>query len=159
MPSWKSSISDNDTWKLARFIHKLPGGLGAPSASTPAPSSAQAANSKQDKYALKIPGGLAFSEIRGYEGWQVIAVSHNGSALAAILGNPVMINAYKAGIPGNGKPFPDGAKMAKVHWNVKKLETFSLRGGARHPARRRLDGEGQQEVRGQRRMGLWRVRL
>ena len=24
MPSWKSSISDNDTWKLARFIHNLP---------------------------------------------------------------------------------------------------------------------------------------
>jgi hypothetical protein len=38
---------------------------------------------------------------------------------AAILGNPVMINAYKAGIPGNGKPFPDGARMAKVHWNAK----------------------------------------
>ena len=25
---------------------------------------------------------------------------------------------------GNGKPFPDGAKMAKIHWNPKKLETF-----------------------------------
>ena len=33
-----------------------------------------------------------------------------------------MIAAYKAGIPGNGKPFPDGAKMAKVHWNIKKNE-------------------------------------
>ena len=40
-----------------------------------------------------------------------------------ILGNPAMIEAYKAGIPGNGKPFPDGAKMAKVHWNPKKDET------------------------------------
>jgi hypothetical protein len=36
--------------------------------------------------------------------------------MAAILGNPAMIAAYEAGIPGNGKPFPDGAKMAKVHW-------------------------------------------
>ena len=27
-----------------------------------------------------------------------------------------MIKAYKEGYPGNGKPFPDGAKMAKVHW-------------------------------------------
>ena len=124
MPSWKSSISDNDTWKLARFIHKLPGGLGAASASTAVPSPAQAAISKQDKYALKIPGGLAFSEFKGYEGWQVIAVSHNGSTLAAILGNPAMIDAYKAGIPSNGKPFPDGAKMVKVHWNVKKMEAF-----------------------------------
>jgi mono/diheme cytochrome c family protein len=118
MPAWKSSISDNDTWKLARFIHKLPR-LDAASASTAVPSPAQAAISSQDKYTLKIPNGLAFSEFRGYEGWPVIAISHNGNTLAAILGNPVMINAYKAGIPGNGKPFPDGAKMAKVHWNAK----------------------------------------
>jgi Cytochrome P460 len=75
----------------------------------------------QDKYTLKVPGGLAFSEFRGYESWQVISVSHHGDALAAILGNPAMIAAYKAGIPENGKPFPDGAKMAKVHWNVKTI--------------------------------------
>ncbi len=118
MPSWKSSISDNDTWKLARFIHKLPS-LDAASASTAVPSQAQVAVSAQDKDALKIPNGLAFSEFRGYESWTVISLSHNGDKLAAILGNPVMISAYKAGIPGNGKPFPDGAKMAKVHWNAK----------------------------------------
>ena len=29
----------------------------------------------------------------------------------------VMIDAYRAGIPGNGKPFPEDAKMAKVHWS------------------------------------------
>jgi hypothetical protein len=82
----------------------------------------QAATSKQDKYTLKVPNGLAFSEFRGYENWQTISISHNGPHLALILGNPVMIDAYKAGIPGNGKPFPDGAKMAKVHWNPKKNE-------------------------------------
>ena len=37
-----------------------------------------------------------------------------------ILGNSIMIDAYKEGVPGNGKPFPDGAKMAKIHWNPKK---------------------------------------
>ena len=111
-------ISVDDTWKLARFIHNLPH-LAAASAATAAPSQAQAATSTQDKYALKIPNGLAFSESRGYETWQVISISHNGSTLAAIVGNPVMINAYKAGIPRNGKPFPDGAKMVKVHWNAK----------------------------------------
>jgi mono/diheme cytochrome c family protein len=118
MPSWKSSISANDTWKLARFIHNLPR-LEAASASTTVPSQAQAAVSAQDKYALKIPNGLAFSQFTGYEGWSAISVSHNRDKLAVILGNPVMINAFKAGIPGNGKPFPDGAKMAKVHWNAK----------------------------------------
>jgi hypothetical protein len=81
---------------------------------------AGAAISAQDKYTVKVPNGLAFSEFRGYEGWQTISVSHNGPVLAVILGNPAMINAYKAGIPDNGKPFPDGAKMAKVHWIAKK---------------------------------------
>jgi hypothetical protein len=79
--------------------------------------------SAQDKFTLRVPNGLAFSEFRGYESWQAISVSHNGDLLALIVGNPVMIDAYKAGIPGNGKPFPDGAKMAKVHWNAKKNET------------------------------------
>ncbi len=76
----------------------------------------------QDRYALKVPGGLAFADFRGYEDWQTIAVSHNGEKLATILGNPAMIEAYKAGIPGNGKPFPDGARMAKIHWVAKKDE-------------------------------------
>ena len=117
MPSWKSSISDNDTWKLARVIHNLP--RLAASASPTVTSQGQAGISTQDKYSLKIPNGLAFAEFRGYEGWPMIAISHNGNMLAAILGNPATINAYKAGIPGNGRPFPDGAKMAKVHWNAK----------------------------------------
>ena len=76
----------------------------------------------QDKYTVAVPGGLAFSEFRGYESWQVIALSVNGGKLAAILGNPAMIQAYKDGIPGNGKPFPDGARMAKVHWEPRKAE-------------------------------------
>lgn len=80
--------------------------------------------SAQTKYTLKVPGGLAFSEFRGYEGWQVVSVSQDGPLIAAILANPVMIQAYQKGIPGNGKPFPDGSKMAKIHWNPKKLETF-----------------------------------
>jgi hypothetical protein len=87
-------------------------------------ASGAAISAARDKYSVKVPNGLAFSEFRGYESWQVIAVSHNGELLAAILGNPAMIDAYRAGIPSNGKPFPDGAKMAKVHWNAKKNEAF-----------------------------------
>ena len=83
-----------------------------------------AAISAQDKYIVQVPGGLAFSEFRGYEGWPVIAISENQGQIAAILGNPVMIDAYKEGVPGNGKPFPDGAKMAKIHWNPKKQEAY-----------------------------------
>ena len=78
----------------------------------------------QAKYTVRVPNGLTFAEFRGYEGWQTISLSQSEKAIAVILGNPVMINAYQAGIPGNGKPFPDGAKMAKVHWNPKKHDTF-----------------------------------
>ena len=80
--------------------------------------------SAQDKYTVKVPGGLAFSEFRGYEDWQVIAISENLGLIAVIMGNPVMIDAYKKGVPGNGEPFPDGSKMAKIHWNPKKQETY-----------------------------------
>jgi hypothetical protein len=80
--------------------------------------------SAQDKYTLKVPNGLAFSEFRGYEDWQAVSISQDGDLMAAILANPVMIDAYRAGVPGNGKPFPDGSKMAKIHWNPKKMETF-----------------------------------
>ncbi len=76
--------------------------------------------SGQDKYSVKVPDGLAFSEFRGYETWQIIAVSQTGDLLVAVLGNPEIIAAYQAGVPGNGKPFPDGSKMAKIHWNAKK---------------------------------------
>ncbi len=81
--------------------------------------------SAQDKYTVKVPNGLAFSEFRGYEAWQVVSISQDGPHIAAILANPVMIKAYLAGVPGNGKPFPDGCKMAKIHWNPKKMETFT----------------------------------
>ena len=123
MPSWKSSISDDDTWKLARFIHNL-SRLNAATAPTAVQSQARPAGSAQDKYALKIPNGLAFSEFRGYEDWQTVSISHHGDHMALILANPAMIDAYRSGVPGNGKSFPDGSKMAKVHWNLKKMETF-----------------------------------
>jgi hypothetical protein len=79
-----------------------------------------ASSSGQDKYTVKVPDGLAFSEFRGYEKWQVVSLSH-GALLAVIVGNPVAIAAYEQGIPGNGKPFPDGAKLAKIHWNPKTV--------------------------------------
>src|SRR5271165_407656 len=75
-----------------------------------------------DKYTVKVPGGLAFSEFKGYESWQVIAISENNGRMAAIVGNPATIKAYQEGIPGNGKAFPEGAKMAKIHWIPKTNE-------------------------------------
>ena len=78
----------------------------------------------QDKHAAKVPGGLAMSEFSGYEGWQAIAMSRNERVVAITLGNPEMIAAYQAGFPANGKPVPDGARMAKIHWTPKPNEFF-----------------------------------
>jgi hypothetical protein len=74
----------------------------------------------QDKYALKSPSGIAFSDFKGYEDWAVISSARTDKELKVILGNPIMIKAYKAGFPGNGKPFPEGSKTAKLQWTFKK---------------------------------------
>src|SRR5262245_45675256 len=71
---------------------------------------------RPDKYKLKVPGGLAFAEFRGYEDWAVVTIHQTDDLLKVIVGNPVAINAFRAGIPRNGKAFPDGAKMAKIEW-------------------------------------------
>jgi len=83
-------------------------------------ASGGAAVSAQDRYMVQVPQGLSFSEFRGYEDWQTIGVSQTDDTIEVILGNPAMIEAYRGGSPGNGKPFPDGAKMAKIHWTIKK---------------------------------------
>jgi hypothetical protein len=84
---------------------------------------ASSAQDTQDKYTLKIPGGLAFSDFKGYEGWLAVGPSLTDAqnVIRLIVANPVMIDAYKEGVPGNGKPFPDGSKIAKIEWRPKKL--------------------------------------
>jgi hypothetical protein len=74
----------------------------------------------QDRFTLKVPNGLAFSEFRGYQTWQNVAVSQTENGLKVIAANTAMINAYKNGIPGNGKRFPDGSKIVKIEWSPKK---------------------------------------
>jgi hypothetical protein len=73
-----------------------------------------------DKYSLKSPSGIAFSDFRGYEDWADVSSARTDEILKVIVANPKMINAYKAGIPGNGQPFPDGSKIVKLQWKHKK---------------------------------------
>ena len=83
--------------------------------------------SAQDKYTVKVPGGLAFSEFRGYEAWEAISTSRNGRVVAMILGNPVMIDAYRAGIPGNGKPVPDGPRWPRFIGPRNRMSSSRMR--------------------------------
>jgi len=78
------------------------------------------AASKQDKWTLQLPGGVAFADFKGYGDWQLISSSKTDDRMKVILGNPTIIAAYKSGIPANGKPFPEGSKIAKLQWKPKK---------------------------------------
>jgi hypothetical protein len=74
----------------------------------------------QDKYSLKSPSGIAFSDFRGYEDWVAASSARVDGTLKVIVANPSMITAYKAGVPGNGKPFPEGSMIVKLQWKSKK---------------------------------------
>ncbi|HTZ81784.1 MAG TPA: cytochrome P460 family protein [Candidatus Acidoferrales bacterium] len=79
---------------------------------------------QQDRNALRVPDGLAFGDFNGYDTWQDVAVSETQGSVKAVLGNPVMIAAYKDGIPDDGKPFPEGVKVVKIEW-IKKRNALS----------------------------------
>jgi hypothetical protein len=74
----------------------------------------------KDKYSLKSPSGIAFSDFRGYEDWADVSSARTDEILKVIVANPKMINAFKAGIPVDGQPFPDGSMIVKLQWKHKK---------------------------------------
>ncbi|MFZ0298200.1 MAG: cytochrome P460 family protein [Candidatus Sulfotelmatobacter sp.] len=74
----------------------------------------------KDKYSLISPGGIAFSDFRGYEDWAAASSARTDEILKVIVANPTMITAYKVGVPGNGQRFPDGSKIVKLQWKPKK---------------------------------------
>jgi cytochrome P460 len=74
----------------------------------------------QDRYTLKVPDGLAFSDFKGYEDWKYVAVSQVKDGIKVIAANPVMMNAYRSGLPANGKTFPEGSKVVKIQWSQKQ---------------------------------------
>jgi hypothetical protein len=77
----------------------------------------------EDKYTVKVPGGLVLGvpRIRRMAG-DLHQSERKGSCYDPW--HPAMIDAYRGGFPGNGKPVPDGAKMAKIHWAPKQNEFF-----------------------------------
>ncbi|HKD05763.1 MAG TPA: hypothetical protein VKB79_07670 [Bryobacteraceae bacterium] len=85
-----------------------------------------------DKYIVKAQGGLAFSEFRGYEGWQTISVTRNERVVAVILGNPATIDAYWEGIPGNGQAFRNGRRWPR---SIGRAETERVFADATAPGR------------------------
>jgi hypothetical protein len=83
-------------------------------------SAERPAVAEDNRYTLQAPNGVVFSEIRGYETWPNVNVSQVEDGLKVIVANPTMIEAYQAGVPGNGRPFPDGSKIVKIEWSQKE---------------------------------------
>jgi hypothetical protein len=81
----------------------------------------------KDKYSLKSLSGIAFSDFRGYEDWATVSSARTDEVLKVIAANPAMINAFKAGVPGNGQLFPDGSMIVKLQWKPKKSTEAALR--------------------------------
>ncbi len=80
----------------------------------------RAQNAGNDKYSLTSPGGIAFSDFRGYEDWAAVSSARTEEVLKVIVANPAMVRAYKDGVPGNGRPFPQGSMIVKLQWKPKK---------------------------------------
>lgn len=78
------------------------------------------ATTAQDKFTLTAPSGISFSEIRGYEDWPAVSITQVEEGNKLIVANPTMIEAFKTGTPGNGKQFPEGSKVVKITWSMKK---------------------------------------
>ncbi len=74
---------------------------------------------QQDRYTLTL-GQLSFGDFKGYENWRVVAVSQTKTQLKVILANDVMMDAYRQGLPADGKLFPEGSKIVKIEWSMKK---------------------------------------
>ena len=70
----------------------------------------------QDRATLKVPQGLGFAEFKGYEAWQPVSVSQVPEGLKLIAANPVMMSAYRKGLPASGKLFPEGSRIVKIQW-------------------------------------------
>ena len=114
----------------------------------------------QDKYLLKSPDGIAFSDFKGYEDWAVVSSARTDEVLKVIVANPTMIEAYKAGVPNNGQPFPDGSKIVKLQWKPKKsTEAPFVSGRARRLHAGFRHRKGQQAISKKRRMGIRAIQL
>ena len=71
------------------------------------------ATSAQDKYTLQVPNGLAFSDFRGYEDWQVVSVAETDEVLKVIVANPTMIDAYRPAFPATASLSPTAPRSRR----------------------------------------------
>ena len=113
---------------------------------------------QQDRYTVKAPNGVSFSEFKGYENWQTVAVSRTGTDVKAILANPVMMKSVPRRYSRQWQAFSRRLPDCEDHVVQKGEHRVSLSGGsARQAANSRLHREGFQEIPGHEWMGICAV--
>ncbi len=73
---------------------------------------------------LKMPkNNLPFKEIEGYQNYKIIATHFrtDKNEIRYILANPVAFNA----LSHHAKIMPEGSKVVKIGWSVKKMPTWA----------------------------------
>ena len=80
----------------------------------------------QDKYTLQVPNGLAFSDFRGYENWEDVAVSQTENGIKVIVANPTMMAAYRDGLPADGKLFPTALRLRRSSGHSKEIRCHPI---------------------------------
>jgi hypothetical protein len=75
----------------------------------------------KDKYSLKSPSGIAFSDFRGYEDWSVVSSARTDEVLKVIVGNPAIITAVQnAAFPSTASLSRRGSMLVKLQGKPKK---------------------------------------
>lgn len=72
---------------------------------------------------LKMPdSNLTFSMIEGYQDYKIVATHFrtDKNEIRYILANPIGYNALKE----KAKVMPEGSKIVKIGWSVKKMDTY-----------------------------------
>src|ERR1700754_4023643 len=72
----------------------------------------------QDRFTVKVPNGIAFSDFRGYETWQNVAGKQAQDGFEVDRANSPNNKRFRQGPAGNGKTFPGGSKIVKIEWTA-----------------------------------------
>ena len=82
--------------------------------------------SAQDKYTVKVPGGLAFSDFKGYEDWQFVSMSQTDDRLKVILANPTMIPPTRSAFLAMASRSPTAPRLRRSSGNRKRVRRRRL---------------------------------
>jgi len=117
----KKSATHKQKTEARTFVRRIAGfAIGATAVAVFVFLVVKAVYAQDNKYSLKSPSGIPFSDFKGYEDWAVASSARTDEVLKVIVADPAMIKAYKAGVPSGGRTFPEGSRIVKLQWKQKK---------------------------------------